>query len=489
MTLIINKIARVFSRIDADLDAFEPGRIRDKGEVSAQALMRTFNLAAIQGEGTLALEPPPRRGCIRIGFGPRKLRCPHCGAHKLDRNGYNDYDRRGGILNEIGIRAVLSKYRCGRCGATDISVTPDDILPVLNDIEKLIDKTIVTLRENGVSFGRIAQAIDLEFGVKVHESTVARHYKKLRGEVLENAPPVPEGPPSGYYSYDEQVLKRNGKEVFRLTLVDAVTRRLIAEERGERVTKDAVRGFLDAHVDRERVKAFVVDGRTIYSSVIHLLFGKRVGIQQCIVHVMRRTSKDYAAHFHNKTLGTRIPFRELYWKEVLFDVFFPRPEILEFLGKLRYKENHGDLSEEEARDARKRFYELVEKHRRIASDLLEGYTLDEARRRFDVVLRNIERYPVEVQGRIKTIQENWKDYTLYLVDRNVPPTNNVVEQYYARTAQKTRKKRFRSDDSIDAFVTMNRKLKERPLLDFINPSVSAITIALLFSRLAALISF
>ena len=483
MATILHKIIQSFSHTDTQLSEFREAAPDENVAMSQKTILWALNLAGIPETGKLMLERLRKDGSIRISFTPGTVSCPKCGSRKICKNGYNNYRRDGSILRAIGIEAVLTKYKCRSCKCTEISVTPDDLLPIIQNISALIDKTIVTLREDNMSYDNIAEAIELEFGVRISKSTVARHYKQLLEGALEAAPDAPREPHTGYYSYDEQVLKKNGREVFRLTLLDAVTETLIAEGRSDRVVKTTVEDFLKEHVDGERVRSFVVDGRNTYPGVIRGLFGKETGIQQCITHVMRITSKDYKSAFYNRTFRKKIPFRELYWKQRLFDVFFPRPEILEFVDELRMKENHHELSEEEAKAARKKYYELVKKHRYIASTFLDGYTEKKAKKKFKKILRNIEKYPRRVQTRIKSIHENWKDYTLYLRDKKVPPTNNCIEQYYSRTRQKTQKKRFRSDDSLNAYLRKNNVLKERSLMEFIDQSVSMITLAVILSKI------
>ncbi len=489
MDTIMHKLANAFSPVSTTLDDFPEGGPGDGRSVAIQAFARLFNLAGIQEANKFVLDILHKDGRLRISFKPGTVSCHRCGSRKLNRNGYNNYDRDGSLLNLIGIRAVLTKYKCSKCDATDISVTPDQILPVFTDLCNLIDKTILRNREDGMSYGRIAKEIESEFGIPISEVTVSRHFKLLQADALEHAEPPSAEPHSGHYCYDEQVLKKNGKKVFRLTLIDDVSGRLIAEERSDHVNKVVVREFLKKHVDRERIKSFVVDGRDFYTAVIRGLFGKKTGIQQCIVHVMDNTTKDYRSAFAGLLRHQKIPFRELYWKQLFFNVFYPRPKILKLVNEMRMKENHGELSEEEDREARKRLSELVKKHRRTASNYLKGYTEQKARKKFKVVLRMIERYPKRVQKRIRKIERNWDDYTLYLRNNKVSPTNNKCEQYYARTAQKTKKKRFRSDESLNAFVEKNNKLKERTLLEFTEPSIYAITFAAVLLRLATEFSF
>ena len=488
MVTLLHKVLDGFSQVETQLTDFE-GEPGDKDAVKQQVIMKAFNLADMRNTDKFIMERVRNTGALRISFKRGAVPCPKCGSYDLNKNGYNNYNRKGSALRKIGIEAVLTNHKCKRCKA-NISITPKDVLPIIKDICDLIDKRISTLREdNRVPYGQIAKGIEQEFGIQIHESTVARHYKTSMKKVLTDTVTVPEEPHSGYYSYDEQVLKVNGREVFRLTLIDAVTRRLIKEEMSDRATKDAVKDFIKRNVDRVRVKAFVVDGKTMYPPIISELFGKKIGIQQCIRHVMGNVSDDYKKTFMNHTLDKNIPFRELYWKQRLFDVLFPRPEILAFVDTLRMKEIRNELSKEEAILARREYYELIKEHRRTASSYLDGYTKEEADKKFEEILRNIDKYPKSVKRRIGRMRDKWPEYTLYLADMNVPPTNNVVEQYYARTAQKTQKKRFRSDDAVDDFIEMNNKLKDRSILEFLDPCVSVITLAVIFSRIAELIAF
>ena len=59
-------------------------------------------------------------------------------------------------------------------------------------------------------------------------------------------------------------------------------------------------------------------------------------------------------------------------------------------------------------------------------------------------------YPKKLISRIRRIIEHWDKFSLGLIDRKVPLTNNNLEQYYSATLHQVEKKRFRSDEAIEA---------------------------------------
>ena len=62
--------------------------------------------------------------------------------------------------------------------------------------------------------------------------------------------------------------------------------------------------------------------------------------------------------------------------------------------------------------------------------------------------REISFFPKKVKKRIKMIIKNIDHLTLFQDNPLVSPTNNVLEQYYSATLQKTEKKKFRCNESL-----------------------------------------
>ncbi len=57
---------------------------------------------------------------------------------------------------------------------------------------------------------------------------------------------------------------------------------------------------------------------------------------------------------------------------------------------------------------------------------------------------------------IDRIEKDWEHYILFLVNRNVPPTSNYIEQYYSSTLQWSDKKKFRNKEQLNEFIRVER---------------------------------
>ena len=69
---------------------------------------------------------------------------------------------------------------------------------------------------------------------------------------------------------------------------------------------------------------------------------------------------------------------------------------------------------------------------------------------------------------VDNIEKDWKHYTLFLVDKSVPPTSNFIEQYYSATLQKSEKKKFRNLDSLNEFLKIQRIKQSGTFLSLIS---------------------
>ncbi len=81
--------------------------------------------------------------------------------------------------------------------------------------------------------------------------------------------------------------------------------------------------------------------------------------------------------------------------------------------------------------------------------------------------------------RLTMLEENWKSLTQFIHTEGLPPTNNNVEHYYARTLTKTEKKRFRSLSAITTRITACRAMWN----GWVTPSVTLIDILREFAKL------
>ena len=84
------------------------------------------------------------------------------------------------------------------------------------------------------------------------------------------------------------------------------------------------------------------------------------------------------------------------------------------------------------------------------------YTLNKAKKKFEFIKTLYNFYPKPIPKLIDRIEVDWAHYTLFLVDKNVPPTSNLIEQYFSSTLQRSDKKEFRNINSLNEFIRLER---------------------------------
>ena len=132
-----------------------------------------------------------------------------------------------------------------------------------------------------------------------------------------------------------------------------------------------------------------------------------------------------------------------------------------------------DKREEKDVELQKKLMELKNerKKKRRRKDYVhehKKHTLNKAKKKFDSVKMLRSYYPKELQKWIDKIEEDWEHYTLFLVDRNVPPTSNGIEQYFSSTLQRSEKKKFRNLGSLNEFLKIQRIKQSGVLLSLIS---------------------
>ena len=97
-----------------------------------------------------------------------------------------------------------------------------------------------------------------------------------------------------------------------------------------------------------------------------------------------------------------------------------------------------------------------------------GFLAQNQQEKFNAVKAIKHTYAKGVREWINKIDKDWEHYTLFLVDRNVPPTTNFSEQYFSSTLQKSEKKKFRSLDSLNEVLKIERIKKSDAFLALIS---------------------
>jgi len=425
--------------------------------------------------------------------------CPNCQKPDIIFNGSKQDNRI--VVKELGLILYKGQYLCKNCKTTGI-VRSEELDEWIKQFKEIIRNTVISLAANKLSFEKISQHIEDIFGKNISIEWVRQLYNKAIKNLRRSKPKQV----SGYFNYDEQHLKRNGKEVVRITIIDAITKTIILDKKFEDKTKETILRAVKKALKKyeKQIKCFICDMDDTYPDILEELYGKEVKLQWCVFNLFKHINKEFTEGCGYGKAKRKLSLMSEYNKMSLFNIFFNHDKELSFLKRLMKKlEKRKSLLEksslskkekenlileygDELRKEYKEYCRALKKNRRRKGFAkLKKRTYKKALVLLDQIKTIIDLYPKKLIGRIRRIIENWDKFSLGLIDRKVPLTNNNLEQYYSATLHQVEKKRFRSDEAIETrlkvSVLRNNKRKLFSKIDFIEFLRLNSVVSLLFS--------
>lgn len=394
---------------------------------------------------------------------------PRCRSTNTKHNGFHKSD--SFILNEIGVEVKVGQCECKDCGLR-WSVDANELYQLLERFKQKVREFATQIRAEKNSLQKTSSLIKAVIGRKYSHVTVGRWYnertKRLReGRIMNERC-------SGYYFYDEQEVRAGGKKMQRLALRDIAMKQPIAEGVYDDKKKETIRQFLVRNLKDKLKKAMIVDGDPTYPEIITKDLGMKYQLD--IRHLFDNIRKAFKEECGYGVGTKKLHLTDELKKQELYDVFYPRSELISFvkealkeLSKVRNEKLREERDVELQKELRRLKQERRKKRRRKSYiHEHEGYTLEEAEKKFNFVKTLKHTYPNSLQKLIDKIEKDWEHYILFLVDKNVPPTSNGIEQYFSSTLQRSEKKKFRSEESLAEFLRIERIKKADSFLSLIS---------------------
>jgi len=238
--------------------------------------------------------------------------------------------------------------------------------------------------------------------------------------------------------YDEQHPKAGRNQKYRLTLLDSISRQVIADELFDSKDAGTVEDFLRRNLDTHKPIFIITDLYRGYSDIFKRVFGNKATHQLCLLHLNKLIVRD----FPRKT-----SIEQELVKYRLLNIFYNRQLEIEYLSCLIDEEKamlQKSPKEYKAwiKEAKRLFYELVhnlELKRRREGKNLEPRTYYEALKNFKDLLGKIDSFEAAVRRRLTKIEELWPKLTAFYFVDNAPATNNPIENYYSVSLKTHRK--------------------------------------------------
>jgi hypothetical protein len=359
--------------------------------------------------------------------------CPECGV-RMSRNGYNTYCKK-----YIG-SVKMGRYICPYCGES-----LEEDRSFWEELKKCffdaLDVFYQQLRSYNVSYQGISAVMRYMF--PRGKTTIYNAFMESVDKTY--IPPVED---ILIVHYDEQHPKTGRIQKFRLTLLDGVTGRPIADELYDSKDSETIKAFLASYLDPDRHIFIVTDLAPGYPSIFDEIFGDNVIHQLCLLHLNKLIAGEFP---RNATIEQEL------MKYRLLNIFYNRDAEIKILEEMAAEEEQiieqNDMKKYEAWRKKKLaafriFLHGQELSRRRKEENLEQRPYQEALETFTVLMADIESFEESVQKRLKMIEKKWKGLTAFYFVEGAPATNNPIENYYGASLKTHQKKQFRTEKGL-----------------------------------------
>jgi len=292
----------------------------------------------------------------------------------------------------------VRRYLCKKCGKRFVTQLNLIIEPNHRYASIFKEKIDGLVKTGYRSLRKLGEDLRTFFGISPSHQSIKNWLKIGDEKRIDNH--IPDY--SGYYCYDEQYIKIEGRKRYRLTLFDALLNIPIAEEIAEKIDYTTVYNFLKSVLADKPLITITTDHKRLYNGIIEKLGALH---QLCIFHLFKMIGKDVYDRLKSKTVSYR--------NKIKLCIYFTK--IKEIFRTYRF-----DIAIE-------RLYELLDK--------------------YDDIPRVLQKWIR------KKIIPDFERLTIFMRNGSIPKTNNQVENYYRQTDPNQIKRKYKTYQGILAFLT------------------------------------
>ena len=321
--------------------------------------------------------------------------CPVCGSYQVTKQ---EYRRRTPILGEFGAQKVyLRRYLCTKCGKK--FTTPlDSVVERNHRYASVFKDKVAKLTKTGYrSLRKLKEDLFTFFGIAPSHQSIQNwlgidNVKTIKNQISNY---------SGYYCYDEQYIKIDGKRKYRLALFDSLLNIPVSEEIARDRAYKTVYGFLKEALEDKPLFAITTDHRREYKTIIDNLGAVH---QLCIFHLFKMIGTDVYDALRSKKASYRDKIKLcLYFTDI--------------------------------------------------KNIFRTYDENVAIKRLEKLLDEYDDIPRVLRGYIrKKILPDFERLTQFMRDGLVPRTTNPVENYYRQTDPDQIKKKYKTSQGILSYL-------------------------------------
>jgi len=354
--------------------------------------------------------------------------CPDCNTQMV-HNGFNTRCKEHLGMVKVG------RYLCPVCRRT---ITEDSGFwdNLTDQFFDMLAEICQLLRIHHVSYEGIESV--LRFLIPRSKETIRNIIKYATERMV-----VPSVNNILFIHYDEQHPKAGRNQKYRLTILDHITKQVIAEELLDSKDGEHIKSFLKRHLDTSKPIFIVTDLYRGYPKILKDVFGTKATHQLCLLHLNKLIVGDFPK---------KATIEQELVKYELLNIFYNRELEIEFLQCIVNEERtmkQGSKSDYEkwlrkAKSLFRNFVHSLELRRRRNKQNLEQRTYHDALNNFNQLLDRIDSFEMPVKKRLMRIKELWANLTKFYFVDGAPATNNDIENYYSTSLKTHRKKQLRT---------------------------------------------
>lgn len=399
------------------------------------------------------------------------INCPKCGT-KCIYNGYSHEGNYNLIAKENDIFFKKGQQFCPKCKKT-LQIE----FPEFDELNKLISNKIKNNIYSLLEFGNSESDIKLHIKRTENVDISTSQIKLIRKDFfskVETAFPeldiLEDKDLQGFYGYDEQYLKIDGKRYYRLVILNLDTNEVIYQELVKSLTSKKLEEILINLFKENKPKGFVFDMKTMYVNVFRNVFGKKINLQYCIFHLNKSIMDKFkeAMKFLNQNLWT---LEEVYKMYSIFNIFYDRTSELnlineyiaqrEFLSLFSVDFDKKKEDKQLIKQFRKNCHDFkLERERVTGSQVLIKRTKEDAEIQLDLILELAKKpsyFPKKVVRQLRKVKKKFDCFTGGLEFGIL--TNNRLEGFFGSTLKKFQKKTFNVLKHFKAFLKLKKLRK------------------------------
>ena len=357
----------------------------------------------------------------------REPYCKHCGSKKYSKKGYNW--RLLYLEDGTPIRIKVKRYKCKKCKRKYQVELTKYWEKYCNFSNRTKNKAKILLQHGWKSLRNIKNDFKTLLNLNISHETIRRSLKNENNLYWLNK----ECNLSGYYGYDAQWIRIEGKWIFRLELFDIVNNIPVACQISKKESFNEVYDFINISIPLKDRIAIITDLKQEYDKIIRNLSFKH---QLCTFHLIKNILTN---------LKPKITSELNKYEEKLRKI---NPKLSKNMIKQMLKEKKEEI------------YDEIKEYLELFYELFHQQSFEKAINYIKLLQYELKNFPQILQDYLnKNFLPVYKKYLVFLESPfigKLESTNNKLENYFGNTLDKHTKRIYRTPKGIFDYIMVRK---------------------------------